>query len=50
MSIEKGMVNDFLIVWVFGIFFFFLRIIKAFQVFIGKRIINDYCIISVFGI
>ena len=31
MSIEKGMVNDFLIVWVFGIFFFFFEDNKSFS-------------------
>ena len=48
--IGKRMVNDYWIVWVFGIQNYFM-IVKPFRISIGKRmIINDFLIVSVFWI
>ena len=43
------MINDFWIVSVFGIKYGF-RIVKAFNIFIGKGMVNDHWIVCVFGI
>ena len=51
--IEKGIVNDYLILCVFGIvtvFKYDFRIVQGFRIFIGKRVINDYWMKIEFGI